>query len=285
MGYEIRDVVTGMRFPEGNRWKDGKLWFSDMHTGEVFVMDPARDAEPTLLTTLDCQSSGLGWLPDGRLLVSAMNERALRVINDDGTTEVFSDLSEISDSIINDLMIDEETGRGYVGAFGYDLYGTEEPKPGPLYIVETDGSVRLGADGFVFPNSSNILPGTRTLVIGETWGHVITAFDIDENGELTNRRTWADLPEEITPDGSCVDLEGGLWVSSVETGDFIRVVEGGEITDRIEFPGLCAIDCVLGGEDGRTLFASTADSYTPTVTAETRQGKIHAVRVSVPGPV
>lgn len=285
MNDTLRDVVTGMRFPEGNRWKDGKLWFSDMHTGEVFVLDPEQDAAPRLLTTLDCQSSGLGWLPDGRFIVSAMNERVLRSINDDRTTEVFADLTEVSDSLINDLMVDEETGRTYVGAFGYDVYGGEEAKTGPLYVVETDGSARLAADGFVFPNSANIIPGSRTLVLGETWGHVMTAFDILPNGDLSNRRTWARLPEGTTPDGSCVDIAGGIWISSLETGEFLRVLEGGEITDRIAVPGRCAIDCVLGGSDGRTLYISTADSYMPDVTESTRDGKIQAVRVSVPGPV
>lgn len=285
MSNEFQDVVTGMRFPEGNRWRDGKLWFSDMHTGEVFVFDPVTDKEPKLLATLDGQSSGLGWLPDGRFIVSAMNERTLRTVKDDGTTEVFSDLTGVTDHLINDLMVDEETGRTYVGGFGYDVYGGEEPKLGPLYVVETDGSVRLAADGFVFPNSANIIPGTRTLVLGETWGHLLTAFDVRPDGNLGNRRTWATLPDDKTPDGSCVDLEGGIWISSLDTGEFLRVVEGGEITDRIEVPGRCAIDCVLGGDDGRTLFISTADSYMPPVTAKTRDGKIQAVQVSVPGPV
>lgn len=285
MEFEMKDVVTGMRFPEGNRWRNGELWFSDMHTGEVFVMDPVRDEAPRLLTTLDCQSSGLGWLSDGRLIVSAMNERTLRSINEDGTTEVFADLTEVSDSLINDLMVDEQTGRSYVGAFGYDVYGGEDPKTGPLYVVEPDGAARLVADGFVFPNSANIIPGTRTLVLGETWGHVMTAFDILPDGELGNRRLWAQLPSDKTPDGSCVDLEGGIWISSLDTAEFLRVIEGGEITDRIPVPGRCAIDCVLGGSDGRTLFVSTADSYMPPVTERTRDGKIQAVRVSVPGPV
>lgn len=195
MNDTLQDVVTGMRFPEGNRWRDGKLWFSDMHTGEVFVLDPVNDNTPRLLTTLDCQSSGLGWLLDGSFIVSAMNERVLRSINEDGTTDVFADLTEVSESLINDLMVDQETGRTYVGAFGYDVYGGEEAKTGPLYVVETDGSARLAADGFVFPNSANIVPGTRTLVLGETWGHVMTAFDILQNGDLGNRRTWASYPK------------------------------------------------------------------------------------------
>ncbi|MGN8049943.1 SMP-30/gluconolactonase/LRE family protein [Curtobacterium sp. 22159] len=277
------DVVTGIRFPEGNRWHEGRLWYSDMHTGEVFSIDPASDAGPRLEATVKGQSSGLGWLRDGRLVVSAMESRTVLAVEPGGETSVFADLSGIESSLVNDLVVDPETGRTYIGAFGYDLYGGEELRPGPVYVVEPYGSVRLAADGFVFPNSMNILPGQRTLVVSETWGGRLTAFDIAADGSLTGRRPWADLPEGVTPDGSTVDAEGAIWVCSVDTGEFLRVLEGGEVTDRIDAPGLCAIDCALGGDDGRTLYLATADSYDPEVTASTRAGRISAVRVSVPG--
>ncbi len=279
------EVVSGIRFPEGNRWHDGRLWYSDMHTGEVFSVDPGSpDTRPRLETTIDGQSSGLGWLADGRLIVSAMNSRTIQVVRPDGTNEPFADLSSTEPSLLNDLVVDEATGRTYVGAFGYDLYSGEELRPGPLYVVDQDGSARLAADGLVFPNSANVLPGSRTLVVSETWGGRLTAFDIEPDGSLTGRREWAALPEGVTPDGSTVDAEGAIWVCSVDTGEFLRVVEGGEVTDRVDAPGLCAIDCALGGEDGRTLYLATADSYDPDTTARTRAGRISAVRVTVPGP-
>lgn len=277
------DVVTGIRFPEGNRWHDGRLWYSDMHTGEVFSIEPAADAVPRLEATVDGQSSGLGWLRDGRLVVSAMESRTVVAVGTDGTRSVFADLSGVESSLLNDLVVDESTGRTYIGAFGYDLYGGEELRPGPLYVIEPDGSSRLAADGLVFPNSANVLPGTRTLVVSETWGHRLTAFDIEADGSLTGRREWAALPDGVTPDGSTVDRDGAIWVCSVDTGEFLRVVEGGEVTDRIDAPGRCAIDCALGGEDGRTLYLATADSYDPAVTERTRAGRISAVRVAVPG--
>ena len=277
------EVVSGIRFPEGNRWHEGRLWYSDMHTGEVFSIDPGVDAGPRLETTIEGQSSGLGWLSDGRLVVSAMNARTIVAVEADGTGSVFADLAPIESSLINDLVVDESTGRTYVGAFGYDLYAGESLRPGPLYVVDPDGSVRPVADGLVFPNSMNVLPGTRTLVVSETWGGRLTAFDIEADGSLSGRREWAVLPEGVTPDGSTVDAEGGIWVCSVDTGEFLRVVEGGAVTDRIDAPGLCAIDCALGGEDGRTLYLATADSYDPDVTAQTRTGRISAVRVAVPG--
>ncbi len=278
------DVVTGIRFPEGNRWHDGRLWYSDMHTGEVFSIDPASDAGPRLEATVDGQSSGLGWLADGRLIVSSMESRTVVAVEHDGTTSVFADLSAVESSLVNDLVVDDVTGRTYIGAFGYDLYGGEELRPGPLYVIEQDGSVRLAANGLVFPNSANVLPGTRTLVVSETWAHRLTAFDIAPDGSLSGRRQWAALPDGVTPDGSTVDAEGAIWVCSVDTGEFLRVLEGGEVTDRIDAPGRCAIDCALGGPDGRTLYLATADSYDPATTARTRAGRISAVRVGVPGP-
>ncbi|WIB60888.1 SMP-30/gluconolactonase/LRE family protein [Curtobacterium sp. MCLR17_007] len=278
------DVVTGIRFPEGNRWHDGRLWYSDMHTGEVFSIDPATNDAPRLEATVDGQSSGLGWLGDGRLVVSAMESRTIVAVEPDGSQGVFADLSGIESSLVNDLVVDAVTGRTYIGAFGYDLYGGEELRPGPLYVVEPDGAVRLAADGLVFPNSANLLPGTRTLVVSETWGGRLTAFDIQPDGSLTGRREWAPLPQGVTPDGSTVDAEGAIWVCSVDTGEFLRVVEGGEVTDRIDAPGRCAVDCALGGPDGRTLYLATADSYDPATTARTRAGRISAVRVTVPGP-
>jgi sugar lactone lactonase YvrE len=276
-------IVTDIRFPEGNRWHDGRLWYSDMHTGEVFSVDPESDTGPRLEATVPGQSSGLGWLRDGRLVISAMESRTLVAVAPDGSTEVFADLSAVEPSLLNDLVVDEATGRVYVGAFGYDLYGGEELRPGPLWVIDPDGSHRPAADGLVFPNSANVLPGTRTLVVSETWGGRLTAFDIESDGSLTGRREWAALPAGVTPDGSTVDRDGAVWVCSVDTGEFLRVVEGGAVTDRIDAPGRCAIDCALGGEDGRTLYLATADSYDPAVTARTRAGRISAVRVDVPG--
>lgn len=280
----LETIIDNLRFPEGNRWHAGKLWFADMHTGEVFRMS-VGDSAPTVVTVLEGQSSGMGWLSTGEMIVSAMNQRRVLRIADDGSQSIYSDLSTISDSMINDLVVDGKTDRAYVGAFGYDLYGGAPARPGPLYCVEPDGTARLVAEGFTFPNSAVILPGTRTLVLGETWGGRITAFDIVDNGDLVNRRTWAELESGITPDGSCVDLEGGVWISSLETGEFQRVLEGGKVTHRIPVPGRHAVDCVLGGEKGTTLFLSSADSYTPSVTEHTRQGWIQAIEVEVPGPV
>ncbi|QSB21942.1 SMP-30/gluconolactonase/LRE family protein [Curtobacterium sp. 24E2] len=189
-------VISGIRFPEGNRWHEGRLWYSDMHTGEVFSVDPGSTDGPRLEATVDGQSSGLGWLADGRLIVSSMESRTVVAVDDRGEASVFADLSGEESSLLNDLVVDEATGRTYIGAFGYDLYGGEELRPGPLWVLEQDGSFRLAAEGLVFPNSANVLPGTRTLVVSETWGGRLTAFDIEPDGSLTGRREWAALPGE-----------------------------------------------------------------------------------------
>lgn len=278
---QLETIVDGLRFPEGNRWHDGALWFSDMHTGEVFQWEPTSQVV-TVLAQLEGQSSGLAWTSSGEFIVSSMFDRKLYAILPGGELRVYSDLSELSKAPINDIIIDETTDRIYVGAFGYDLYVGEPPAPGPVFCVEPDGTPRLVADGFTFPNAAVILPGTRTIVVPETWGECLTAFDIDDEGELVNRRLWAQLEKGTTPDGTCVDAEGGIWISSLEGFEFQRVLEGGKVTDRIPTPGRHAVDCILGGSDGRTLYLSTSDSYTPSVTAGTKMGLIQALEVNVP---
>ncbi len=277
----LKTVVEGLRFPEGNRWHDGALWFSDMHTGEVFRWDPGTE-DTTLLAQVDGQSSGLAWTSTGKFVVSSMLDRKLYSILPGGELETYADLSELSQAPINDIVLDEQTDRLYVGGFGYDLYKNEPPSPGPVFCVDPDGSSRLVADGFTFPNAAVILPGTRTIVVPETWGERLTALDIAEDGSLVDRRLWAQLEPGTTPDGTCVDAEGGIWLSSLEGFEFQRVLEGGEVTNRIPTPGRHAVDCVLGGPEGRTLYLSTADSYTPTVTVDTRLGLIQAMQVDVP---
>lgn len=278
-------VLDGLRFPEGNRWHDGALWFSDMHTGHVARLDPSNGSGPEHIHTVTQQPSGLGWLADGDLLISSMFDRKVLRRSPSGKVTVFADLASLSPYPINDLVVDAATGAAYVGAFGYDLYGGADKAPGPLLRVDPDGQTSLAADGFNFPNGSVIIPGTRTLVVGETWGGLLTAVDIAEDGRLVNRRTWAELEPGVTPDGSCVDLEGGIWIASLLTSEFQRVIEGGRVTHRIPVPERHAVDCVLGGVDGTTLYLSTADSYTPEVTARTWQGRIDALEVDTPGPL
>ncbi|MFF5185667.1 SMP-30/gluconolactonase/LRE family protein [Streptomyces sp. NPDC000345] len=275
-------LYSGFRFPEGGRWHDGRLWFSDMHTGEIFRVDPDGDQLPEVVTRIDDQPSGLGWLADGSLLISSMLRRVVLKHAPDGSQSVHADLSAMTDAPINDMVVDE-SGTAYLGGFGYDLYAGAPQENGPVFAIPPTGEARVADSDMVFPNGAVILPGTRTLVVAETWAARLTAFDIGEDGELSGKRLWAPLPAGSTPDGLCVDAEGGVWVSCIVNGRFIRVLAGGEVTDVVDVPGRCATDCVLGGHDGRSLYLLTSNSWQPADTEE-RQGWIETVRVDVPGP-
>lgn len=274
-------IFSDLRFPEGARWHEDQLWFSDMHTGQVFRSDPAaRTLEEVVV--VDDQPSGLGWLPDGSLLISCMLGRRVRRLAPGGGVSDFADISMLTDAPINDLVTDA-AGRTFLGGFGYDLYADAPQSPGPIFRIDPDGRPTVVEDDMVFPNGSVFLPGTSTLVVAETWAARLTAFDVDASGDLVGKRVWAELPAGSTPDGICVDSAGGVWVSSITTSQFLRVEEGGRITRTIDVDGRCATDCVLGGPDGRTLFLLTSNSWQPSATT-VRQGRIEAVSVEVPGP-
>ena len=245
-----------------------------MHTGQVFRGNPAaRTLEE--VTVVEDQPSGLGWLPDGSLLVSCMIDRKVRRLDPDGKLTVFADLSGLTDAPINDLVTDDR-GRTFLGGFGYDLYADAPQKPGPIFRIGPDGRAALVEDDMVFPNGMVFLPGTSTLVVAETWAARLTAFDVDERGDLAGKRTWAELPPGSTPDGICVDGAGAVWVSSIATSQFLRVEAGGRVTRTIDVAGRCATDCVLGGPDGTTLYLLTSNSWQPPETTG-RAGRIEAV--------
>jgi sugar lactone lactonase YvrE len=273
-------IFSDLRFPEGARWHDGQLWFSDMHTGQVFRSDPAaRGLEEVVV--VDDQPSGLGWLPDGSLLISCMLGRKVRRLDADAGLTVFADVSSLTDAPVNDLVTDA-AGRSFLGGFGYDLYGDAPQQAGPIFRIDPDGTPALVEADMVFPNGSVFLPGTSTLVVAETWAARLTAFDVDEAGALAGKRVWAELPAGATPDGICVDSAGAVWVASITTSQFLRVEAGGRVTRTITVEGRCATDCVLGGPDGTTLFLLTSNSWQPSETTS-RAGRIEAVEVEVPG--
>ena len=274
-------IFSDLRFPEGARWHEGQLWFSDMHTGQVFTSDPAGRTLREVVV-VDDQPSGLGWLPDGSLLISCMLARKVRRLEAGGTLTTFADVSMHTSWPINDLVTSTD-GRTFLGGFGYDLYGGSPQRPGPIFSIGPDGAVTSVETDMTFPNGSVILPGTSTLVVAETWGARLTAFDIDADGSLTHKRVWAELPSGSTPDGICVDAANAIWVSSIATSQFLRVTAGGTVTDTLSVVGRCATDCVLGGADGRTLFLLTSNSWQPAETV-VREGRVEAVRVDVPAP-
>jgi sugar lactone lactonase YvrE len=271
-------LVDGLCFGEGPRWHEDRLWFSDMHADTVFAVDESGQLEP-MVRLPDDQPSGLGWLPDGRLLIVAMTSRRL-LVHDGETLDEFADLSGHASFYCNDMVTDSQ-GRSWVGNFGYDLHNGADMKPAELVRVDPDGTVSIAAEEVIFPNGTVITPDGNTLIVGETMAGRLTAFNITDSGELTDRRTFAQLDKAV-PDGICLDEAGGIWVASPVSNEVIRVEEGGKVTDRI---GLSkgAYACMLGGTDGRTLFIMTSGSSHPDQCRANRDASIECVRVQHAG--
>lgn len=272
----METLVEGLSFPEGPRWHEGKFYFSDFYRHVVSAVDENGDVE--VVADVPNQPSGLGWLPDGRMLIVSMLDRKLLRQEANGALVEHADLGGIATWHCNDMVVDTQ-GRAYVGNFGFDTHGGVEARLADLVRVDPDGSVSVAERGFQFPNGTVITPDGKTLIIGETRGQCLTAFDIDEDGNLSNRRVWADIDPHF-PDGICLDAEGAIWVADPRGKCFVRVKEGGEITDTID-PGRGAYACMLGGDDGRTLYCCTATGSGPHAEAR-RDGRIETVRVDVP---
>jgi sugar lactone lactonase YvrE len=271
-------LLDGLWFPEGPRWHEGALYFSDMHGRAVWRLTP--DGKGSKIGELDDEVSGLGWLPDGTLLVVSMGRRHLLRLAAN-RAEIAVDLSSHVPNRINDMVIDRQ-GRAYVSGFGFNLFQGEEPRPTVLLCVEPNGRVREVADNLHFPNGMVITPDGRTLIVGETLGARMTAFEIQPDGGLTNRRVFAAI-EGLIPDGCCLDAEGAVWVAWPGSNSLVRVREGGEIADTIELPGRHAYACMLGGADRRDLYICTAFGHMPDVVKAKAEGKIEVTRVPVPG--
>lgn len=274
---EFKTLLDDLCFPEGPRWHDGRFWFSDMHDHKVIAVDMAGNAET--IVEVPTQPSGLGWTPDGKLLIVSMTDRKLLRLDDDGLTEV-GDMSKIAQWHCNDMVVDAR-GNAYVGNFGFNNeIDPPEYRKAEIILVTADGEVRTVVEDVAFPNGTVITPDGKTMIVGETYGGRLTAFDIEDDGSLINRREWAKTTPAV-PDGICLDAEGAIWIASPSTNDCIRIKEGGEVTDRIPV-STSAFACMLGGPDGRTLFAATAESSGAEATKVARAGKIEIAEVEVP---
>jgi len=276
--YRATVLVSGFDFPEAPQWHAGQLWFSDMWGYKVYRLD--QRGEVKVVCKVPGRPSGLGFLPDGTLLVVSMTDRIIyRVRN--GTLSRHSDLSEIARGDLNDLLVDE-AGRAYVGNFGFDVFAGAMPTTADLALVSVEGTARVIAKDLNFPNGAVLVDGGKTLVIAETLGNRLTAFDRSSDGSLSRRRVYAAL-DERTPDGICADQAGGIWVSSFATGEFVRVLPGGGISDRITCEGKRAISCTLGGADRRTLYCATFAGTLEEIGKSTGAGAIETVSVEHPG--
>lgn len=271
-------LVDGLAFAEGLRWRDGQLWFSDMHDDSVWRV--SEDGARRRVCEVGGRPSGLGWLPGGELLVVSMLDRKILKLGNDGELTDYADLSGVAPRRTNDMIVDGK-GRAYVGNFGFDFDEGEPQTTTSLALVTPDGKVSATGGDLVFPNGMVITGDGSTLIVAETFAACLTAFDIGTDGNLSNRRTWASLKDGAIPDGICIDAEDAVWVASPTTGDCLRIREGGEIADRI-VTGRQAIACALGGSGGDTLYIATAESVVPEECRKARSGRIEMTRVSVP---
>jgi len=277
MSREARLLVGGLVFPECPRWREGKLWFSDMHGLKVMRADLSGRTET--IAEVTGQPAGLGWLPNGGLLVVSQTDRRLLRLGRNGLFEV-ADLSKLAPVSCNDMVVDNQ-GRAYIGHFG--SHTSVQPStwsPAHIILVTPDGGVRVAADNLSFPNGMVITADGRTLIVAETFGHRLTAFAIQPDGSLTGQRVWAPL-ENVAPDGICLDAEGAIWAATV-ANEIVRVKEGGEIVDRV-ITSTKAFACMLGGVDRRTLFVCAADSFDAQEVRLKRNGRIEVAQVDVPG--
>jgi sugar lactone lactonase YvrE len=272
----LKVLIDGLAFPEGPRWHDGKLYFSDMHAHQVIALDVAGNRE--VVCEVPARPSGLGWLPDGRMLVVSMTDRKLMRLDRDGLKPA-AELRQFAPFDCNDMVVDAR-GRAYVGNFGFDLHAGETPRGTTLVMAGPDGAARVVAEQLMFPNGMVITPDARTLIVGETFGRRLTAFDIGADGSLANRRVWAELGNSL-PDGICLDAENAIWVACPTASEVIRVKQGGEVAERIKVD-TDAFACMLGGPDGRTLFIATAPNSDPEKCRATRGGRIETTHVEVP---
>lgn len=271
-------LAGGFIFLEGPRWHDGKLWVSDMFAEKVVIVDMQGNTEP--VATVPERPSGLGFLPDGRLLIVSMHNKKLLRKDPDGLKEV-ADVSSLVRADINDMVVDAQ-GRAYIGSFGYDLMGGEEAKPANIVMVTPEGEACVVAEGLGFPNGTVISPDGKTMIVAETFANCLSAFSVADDGTLSDRRTFAQLGE-ATPDGICLDAEGAVWVSSFVTGEFLRVKDGGEVTQRIPVPNKRAVACMLGGEGRQTLFMLTAETIVEELAQGNSKAFIETAQVEVPG--
>jgi sugar lactone lactonase YvrE len=287
---ETRPFLDGLRFGECPRWHQGRLWFSDFYDG--VVASAGSDGDVRVELEVPGEPAGLGWLPDGRLLVVARLPRTVLRLEVDGSLVQHADLNPWATFHGNDMVVDR-FGRAYVGNFGFDLDGFVEERglgalvrpPGPpttaLIRVDPDGSTYPATFELSFPNGTVVTPDGRTLIVAETLAGRLTAFDVGDDGSLSRRRVWAELPW-CAPDGICLDAEGRVWVSNAMTSECILVAEGGETVSRVTTTQNC-FACMLGGEDRRTLFLVTAPTSTESEVRGSRTGRIEQARVEVGG--
>ncbi len=249
----IRTLLTGLGFGESPRWHEGRLWFCNWGRQEVVAVDLGGESEVIVRVSTTIPFC-IDWLPDGRLLIVSGPERLLLRRELDGSLVTHADLRPLSDHGCNEIVVDGR-GNAYVNGGGFDRPG--EKASGIIAVVTPDGSARQVAEGFAFPNGMAVTPDKSTLIIAESHGKKLTAFDISADGNLSNRRVWADLGDGV-PDGICIDADHAIWYADVPNKRCVRVREGGEVLQTVNVDRGC-FACMLGGVDKKTLFIMAAE--------------------------
>lgn len=280
MSEPVRTLVDGLVFPEGPRWHDGRLWFSDMEDMCVKAVD--ADGRVEEIVRIDDYTSGLGWLPDGRLLVVAVKTRRLLAVDGTGNVTLHANLAPVTRSFANDMIVDR-AGRAYVGSMGYDIWSDPEPKPGALAIVEPDGSARLAVEDMMFPNGAAFTPEGGQLIVAESLSKILTSFDIGSDGSLSGRKVWRETAD-VMPDGMCLDAEGGAWIASITDGAFLRIDSDGRVTHRIDTPDDRQAWAVALDGDTLYMLSSSPLGDTRENRLAKRPGRIETMRAPVPAP-
>ena len=273
-------LMTGVVFGEQPRWHDGRLWFSDWGRRQVIALSPDGASEVV--------HEGTGfplcvdWLPDGRMLVVSAREGLLLRREPDGSLVTHGDLRGASEPPVGNELVVDGRGHAYVNGAGFDLMTGEDFAPGGVTLVSLDGSVRRVADDIAFPNGMLVTPDDATLIVADSYGSCLFAFDIDDDGGLSNRRVWADLGEGV-PDGICLDAEAAVWYADVPNRCCVRVREGGEVLQRIELDR-GAFACALGGADRTILFITANEWKGPAhMFDEPASGQVLAMQAPAPG--
>jgi sugar lactone lactonase YvrE len=274
---EVSTLMTGLKFGESPRWRDGRFWVSDWGAHEIIAVDLEGRNEvvvrdPSIPLCFD-------FLPDGRLVVMS-GQRILR-LESDGSLATHADLAGLSKPGWNEIVVGGR-GSAYVNAVGFDLMAGADFVPGIIAMVSPNGSVRQVADGVAFPNGMAVTPDNSTLIVAESYGKKLTAFDIEADGGLSNRRVWADLGDGV-PDGICLDIENAVWYADVPNKRCVRVREGGKVLQTINLDRGC-FACMLGGADRRTLLLVATEWRGPASLADgQRTGQLLIVKAPAPG--
>jgi len=279
---QVKNLLTGLAFPESPRWHDDRLWFADWGAQEIVAVDLGGRSQVMVRVHFPSFPMSLDWLPDGRLLVVSAREGLLVRREPDGSLVTHADLSSLAEKghPWNEIVVDGR-GNAYVNNADFEFPGGKFA-PGTIALLTAEGATRHVADGIAFPNGMAVTPDNSTLIVAESYGKRLTAFDIAADGGLSNRRVWAELDSGV-PDGICVDAEGAVWYGDVPNKRCVRVREGGEVLQTIALDRAC-FACMLGGTDRRTLFMAANEwRGTEKMADGTQAGQILTTEVTAGG--